>query len=66
MDVKYVLKKNEKNTFAKHKYKSEEICNSMKANPKGYITDEANKIICFKKGIEKQVKARSKSSQSPK
>jgi hypothetical protein len=67
MDVKYVLKKNEKNSFANISiHKSEEICNSMKANPKGYITDEANKIICFKKGIEKQVKASSKSSQSPK
>ena len=38
----------------------------METNPKGYITDEANEIICFKKGIEKSVKAISKSSQSPK
>jgi len=67
MDVKYVLKKIEKTSFAKYlKNKSEEICNNITANPKGYITDEANKIICFKKGIEKQVKASSKSSQSPK
>ena len=67
MDVKFVNKIIEKKSFANNSiYKSKKICNIMEANPKGYITDEANKIICFKKGIEKQVKASSKSSQSPK
>jgi len=67
MDVKFVNKFIEKNSFANNSiYKSKYICNIMETNPKGYITDEANEIICFKKGIEKQVKASNKGSQSPK
>ena len=66
MDVRFVNKIIEKNSFAKSSiYKSKNICNYMEKNPKGYITDEANQIICFKKGKEKEV-ASSKSSQSPK
>jgi len=66
MDVKFVNKIIEKKSFANNSiYKSKKICNIMETNPKGYVTDEANKIICFKKGIEKKVTSSSKSLQYP-
>ena len=66
MEVRFVNKIIEKKSFANNSiYKSKNICNIMEANPKGYITDIANNLICFKKSNEKHI-ASSQSPQLPK
>ena len=66
MEVRFVNKIIEKKSFANNSiYKSKNICNIMEANPKGYITDIANNLTCFKKSNEKHI-ASSQSPQLPK
>ena len=53
-DVKYVNKIIEKSNFVNNPiYKNKIICKNIKTNPKGYITDEANNTLCYKKEIKK-------------
>jgi len=55
MDVKYINKIIEKSNFVNNPiYKNKIICKNIKTNPKGYITDFANELFCFKKDIKKE------------
>jgi len=54
MDIKYINKIIEKNNFINNPiYKNKIICKNIKTNPKGYITDLANNLFCYKKNVKK-------------
>ena len=54
MDVKYINKIIEKSNFVNNPvYKNKIICKNIKTNPKGYITDFANELFCYKKDVKK-------------
>jgi len=54
MDVKYINKIIEKSNFINNPiYKNKIICKNIKTNPKGYITDIANNLFCYKKDVKK-------------
>ena len=54
LDVKYVNKVVEKSNFVNNPiYKNKIICNSIKTNLNGYITDAENISVCYKKRVNK-------------